>query len=293
MIQKQMLLSSSVKSVKQLDPIGNMHLFICTFDSKGCSSASPDDFAGAVELLRELEIQEDKIKVDPVIRNVGWRFFCLGKEIPAYENGYLKNFTLPFVNSESSRIVELNEGITKFYTSLKHVSFPRGQGYCQFSGGGDLCYVSNEREVTVITSGEEEIGNSPKNDFEEIEVGVIEGEKMEGKSPESVISQLRANMIVACVNTFINNLGITNKNLHEIQMLSSYGIVCTGAGDFGFMKLEIDFSKEEMTFVRKIQFAQRPRILTAVHVDLALDYIVGKLNTEQHLMPDSGNDQQI
>ena len=236
-----------------------MHLFICTFDLKGCSSASPGHFEGAVELLRELEIQEDKIKVDPVIRNVGWRFFCLGKKIPAYENGYLNNFTLPFVNSESSHIVELNEGITRFYPSLKHVSFPQGQGYCQFSGGGDICYVSNEREATVITSGEEEeeIGNS---DFEEIEVGVIEGKKMEGKSPESVISQLRASMIVACVNTFINNLGITNKNLHEIQMLSSYGIVCAGEGDFGFMKLEIDFSKNEMTFVCKIQFAQRPHI---------------------------------
>ena len=122
--------------------------------------------------------------------------------------------------------------------------------------------MSNEREATVITTveEEEEIGNSPKHDFEEIEIGVIEGKKMEGKSQESVISQLRANMIVACVNTFINNLGITNKNLHEIQMLSSYGIVCTGAGDFGFMKLEIDFSKNEMTFVCKIQFAQRPHI---------------------------------
>ena len=267
-----------------------MHLFICTFDLKGCSSASPGDFEGAVELLRELEIQEDKIKVDPFICNVGWRFFCLGEKIPAYDkDGYLKNFTLPFVNSESSRIEELKEGITRFYTSLKHVSFPQGQGYCQFSGGGDICYVSNEREASVITTVEEEediVSSSPRNNFEE-----IEGKKMDGKSPEALISQLRANRIVACVNTFVNNLimGITNKNLLEMQMLSSYGIVCTGAGDFGFMKLEIDFSKKEMTFVRKIPFAQRPRILTAVYLDLALDYIVGKLNTEEFPTPDSGN----
>ena len=57
-------------------------------------------------------------------------------------------------------------------------------------------------------------------------------------------------------------------------MLSSYGIVCTGAGDFGFIKLEIDFSKEKMTFVPKIPFARRACVMIAVHIDLALDYIV-------------------
>ena len=57
-------------------------------------------------------------------------------------------------------------------------------------------------------------------------------------------------------------------------MLSSYGIVCTGADDFGFIKLEIDFSKEKMTFVPKIPFARRACVMIAVHIDLALDYIV-------------------
>ena len=54
-------------------------------------------------------------------------------------------------------------------------------------------------------------------------------------------------------------------------MLSSYGIVCTGADDFGFIKLEIDFSKEKMTFV---PFARRACVMIAVHIDLALHYIV-------------------
>ena len=233
-------------------------------------------------LFQPLEFQRDKTNVDPFIRNVGWRFFCLREKISVYEDsGCLKDFSLRFVHSESSRMEELKKGITTSYKDLQPVPFPQGQGYCQFSGGGDICYVSNGMEATVITTAEEDIGNSPKDNFEEIEVGVIEGEKTEGTSPETLISQLRANMIVACVNTFVNNLimGITNKDLLEMKMLSSYGIVCTGAGDFGFMKLEIDFSKE-MTFVHKIPFARRLHVTTAVYIDLALDYIVEKLNTE-------------
>ena len=175
-----MLLNSSVKSVKRLDPIGNLHLFICIFDSKGCSSASPDDFEGAVELVRQLEFQKDKTKVDLFIRNVGWRFFCLSEEIPVYEDGHLKNFTLPFVHSESSHMEELKEGIIIFYKDLQHVPFPQGQGYCQFSGGGYICFVSsNGKEATVITTVEEDIGCnvSPNNDYEEIEIGVIKEKK--------------------------------------------------------------------------------------------------------------------
>ena len=101
---------------------------------------------------------------------------------------------------------ELKKVITTFYKDLQHVPFPQGQGYCQFSGGGDICFVSNGKEATVITTVEEDIGCnvSPNNDFEEIEVWVIERKKTEGKSLETLISQLQANTIVACVNTFAN-----------------------------------------------------------------------------------------
>ena len=121
----------------------------------------------------------NKTKVDPFIRNVGWRFFCLSEEILVYKDGYLKDFTLPFIHSESSRMEELTEGITTFYKDLQRVPFPQGRGYCQFSGGGDICFVSNGKEATVITTVEEDIvcNVSPNNDFEEIEVGVIEGKK--------------------------------------------------------------------------------------------------------------------
>ena len=157
MIQKKVLLNSSVTSVQRLDPIGNLHLYICKFDSKGCSSASPNDFDGTIVLLRQLEFQRDKTKVDPFIRNVGWRFFSLREKIPVYEDGHLKDFTLPFVHSESSRMEELKKGITTSYKDLQPVPFPQGQGYCQFSGGGDICFVSNGKEATVITTVEDMI----------------------------------------------------------------------------------------------------------------------------------------
>ena len=291
MLQKNMLLSSLVKDVERLDPFENLHLFICIFDTKACSSASTGDFVGIIKVLRELKIQSDKTGVDPVNRNVGWRFFCLGKRIQAYrEDGYLNDIALPFVKRESTRLAKLKDGIESVYTSLEQVELPEGQGYCQFSGGGDMCFVSSKSEATVITTAEEDmVDSSPRNDFEEINIGVIEGKKMEGKSQQALISQLQANMIVACVNTFVNNLitGIIDKNLIELQMLSSYGIVCTSAGDFGFMKLEIDFLGKKMTFVDKIRLAQKPHVLTAVYIDLALDYIVGKLKTEQLTTPDS------
>lgn len=145
--------------------------------------------------------------------------------------------------------------------------------YCQFSGGGDYLRLAGDATAnpSMDTSN---VNVSPQ--YEE-EIGHIGVKATEASSQKALEYQLRANTIVGCLKNFLHLLenNKISEDLQKLDILPCYGIACTGAGSFCFIKLEVNL--ECMYFHYKVQmknFASRNN--TAALIDLSLGYIAGK-----------------
>ena len=160
-------------------------------------------------------------------------------------------------------------------------------GYCQFSGGGDLCLYSNSQTLVVkgLTDENDEKnddgGLSPIYNGDSISTTIsIEGKRGEC-SYEKLTYQLYANVVLASVTKFIDKLQSYNEeDIETVDKIQGYGIIYTGFGDVGFYKLRMTFG-QPTTLTTKCKLAQLPQPYAAGLVDHLLDYYFKKL--EQYL----------
>ena len=243
----------------------------------------------------------ESIIVPPIqiTRNVGWSFFCLKankdmaleRHFEVKEKAQIKpDFTFPKPTSESERMDCLWMTIRDFY-QLSNENAPAKiskiappglrQGFCQFTGGGNLFIESQNGNALLLFTGqnEQDISLSPRSDDEICGI-TIEGKKRDYDT-DDLIHQLFANSILTIVSSFTQHINdYSEEFLVKIEKLSGYSIAYTGSGYFGFYKLIIDFGNP-MEFVKKVPLNDYLRPYAASYVDFALDYFFGKLNQTQ------------
>lgn len=284
---QNMNLPNGVSEFCQISKFGSFRIFIAKFKiTIQCSQAEACHYIGAnIDAVRhEIENVEVKIrsfheKLDE--RGLGWHFFSLGQESIRADD-----VAVPFQSDvpEKERIesirISLKKGIKMGDTILKcSVDVPNDQiPFCQFSGGGDLFFTVIKESAVLCTDIAllEQIEGSPQRDDELLTGSIIdlEGKKIEAKSTAALRYQLMANMIIGCTKFFIDTL--YNEQSVDTETLSCYGIACTGAGTFGFMKLEINFANVTMSFHSKIPFKTYKHTATAALIDFSIAYIANR-----------------
>lgn len=136
----------------------------------------------------------------------------------------------------------------------------------------------------MIYSGPElskDVTLSPTEDTETISWLIIEGKKSDC-TDESLLYQLIANTILACITTFVKNCKqkYDAAFIKNVTKISGYGVPYTGMGCAGFYKLEIKFDNP-IQFQAKFPIAQRLQPHSAAIVNYALDYFMGKITQPQ------------
>ena len=153
-----------VGKIKRLKAIGKFSIFIFIFNTKTkCSEAKEGDFFN----VNFPTIKELKLPPLSITRNVAWSFFTLNEDIT---DDLTKSFCYPKPSFEEKRMYCLQTTIMDQY-KLKSQHAPakvekidpktQTNGYCQFSGGGDLCLYSNSQTLVVKGLTDE---NDEKND---------------------------------------------------------------------------------------------------------------------------------
>ena len=124
-----------------------------------CSVATEADFVDVNFPIVEMKLPEMAVK-----RNVGWSFFTLNSDAnddltKYFENEKGKvlkqNFCFPQPESEARRIDCLLSTINSKYKLPNSLPKQQTDGYCQFSGGGDILIFS-EVETLVVHGTEED-----------------------------------------------------------------------------------------------------------------------------------------
>ena len=157
--------------------------------------------------------------------------------------------------------------------------------FCEFSGGGDLFFTTSQSQSTaaVLCTPElsHEINSSPQKDHNFTGASVLESKRSESPSYDLLRFQLMANMIIGCVKSFVDLL-VKQPTLDVLQheVLSTYGIVCTGAGTVGLMKLEKDFTAKAMRFLDKVPLQTFCcRCTSAALLDLIITHVASSTST--------------
>ena len=152
-----------VGKIERLKAIGKFSIFIFIFNTKTkCSEAKEGDFFNVNFPIKEL-----KLPPLSITRNVAWSFFTLNEDITDdltkyfldVKNTHLReSFCYPKPSFEEKRMYCLQTTIMDQY-KLKSQHAPakvekidpktQTDGYCQFSGGGDLCLYSNSQTLVV------------------------------------------------------------------------------------------------------------------------------------------------
>lgn len=283
-------------TLKRLKGIGKYSIFIFVFSRMTqCSAAAEADF---VDVDFPLVVKEMNLPVMGVTRNVGWSFFTLNDNLNDDLTKYFEdttgrvlkeNFCFPKPRYEEQRMACLLSTITSKYQLNKPNSLAKAMkieaktqtdGYCQFSGGGDIL-VHAELETLVVkgVTTKDDEGLSPIYDGTSASTTIsIEGKKSDNYSYEKLRYQLFANVILASITKFIDKMEKFDETTVEmVERITGYGIICTGIGDFGFYKLEMTFGKQTKLITR-FELSQRPQPYTAALVDHVLDYFFKKLN---------------
>ena len=143
----------------------------------------------------------------------------------------------------------------------------------QFSGDGNLFFNVSE-EAAVMCTDAIPLDRSPQHNDDILTGNVLEEKKTEAQSTDALKYQLMANMIIGSTKAFIDTLTVEKIAL---ATLSCYGIACTGAGTFAFMKLEIDFVNNKMSFHYKIPLGTYAHTTAAALIDYSIAYIATKM----------------
>ena len=265
--------------------IESIRIYIAKFENTTqCSEADVSDFNGAVIDEEGYIIRNMEEKITPFYNNLderglGWHFFSLGNDSIRAANPLCSiDYDVPESMRVSSLTLSLIKGIKmgeKFLKCSVH-DLNDQRHYCQFSGDGNMFFSISEETAVVCTNATPLDETDCYND-DVLTGSLFEGKKIEARSTESLKYQLMANMIILCTKVFIDSLTVETMALATI---SCYGIACTGAGTFGFMKLEINFDSKEMSFHSKIPFQTYiHRTTSAAFIDYSIAYIATKMVT--------------
>jgi len=280
-------------SIVDLGTRGTVRVYVFKFnDTTKCSDASADH-------IQCRFVSDSKLPKIPLglRRHVAWSFYSLvadikydlKKDFISAENGQLKvPYTFRRPDAEENRVEALHMSIHDYFNlksedsgiQLKRIHSPGiTNGYCQFTGGGDI-HLEKLTDSLVIYSGPEmskDITQSPIHNGETISDLTIEGIKTD-ESFNKLLGQLYANTILTCVTTFLNKCEkkYDAAFIKDVKQISGYGIAYTGMGCVGFYKLQIGFDGI-MEFQTKFPLAQYPQPQSAAIVDYALDYFMGKV----------------
>lgn len=262
-----------------------------------CSSASDADFC-RVRFPLDGDPENNKL-VLPVLgikRNVAWSFFTLEDTYDHFtdDGGTMvkPEFQLPVVAYEDLRIQKLLDNIIREYklnipnaiaTARKIEPTTQVDGYCQFSGGGDICvYGANETLVVngLISDKDEELSPnklSPVYNGSSTSTTLsIEGKEGDD-GHDKLKHQLFANMVIASVTNFIKGIDqCTEEDIRKVNQVTGYGIAYTESGDVGFYKLKMTFG-ENTKICTKVPIARRIQVYAAALVDHLLDYYFKRL----------------
>ena len=140
---------------------------------------------------------------------------------------------MEFLSQAIAKYLE-NEGIMAEVRRFKHPGLR--DGYCQFTGGGDV-YIDNQEMSMIITNHQEDPSVSPRNDSDHMS-GTVEGKKSDVEITK-LKYQLFANTIVNCVTSFTTRCKekYDEDFIRRVNQLIGYGVAYSGAGHAGFYKL--------------------------------------------------------
>ena len=277
---------------------GKLAVFVFKFATMTpCSSASQSDFSRVI-FLKEGDPENKKLVLPElrIKRNVAWSFFTLEDTYDHFTDDgrtVKPEFELPVVPYEEQRIKKLLDNIKCEYNLNQPNPVAKAEkvepttqmdGYCQFSGGGDICV--HGANVTLVVNGlisEEEDEELSPNKLSPVYEGTSTSTTLsiEGKrgdfGHDKLRNQLFANMVVASVTKFIKGLEQFNEeDIRKVNQVTGCGISYTGSGDVGFYKLKMKFG-EETKICTKVPIARRIRVYAAALVDHLLDYYFKRL----------------
>ena len=283
--------------LKRFDSIGKYSIFVFIFNTMTpCSSAKEADFVDVSFPTVEMKLPEIALTT-----NVGWSFFSLNPDTSDNLEKYFVDkkrtllkpvFRFPQPYSEDHRIECLLTTIKRKYqlpnslaNAEKVVPQLETDGYCQFSGGGDILVHSGLE--TLVVQGKEEDNEEGHGGLSPISDGTaasttlsVEGKKGD-YSYERLKYQLFANIVRASVVKFINSMKrFDEKSIEDVNIITGYGANYTGCGHIGFYKLEMTFN-QNTTMITKLELSQRPQQYAAAIMDYILDYFFKKLNQYQ------------
>lgn len=145
--------------------------------------------------------------------------------------------------------------------------------FCQFGGGGDI-YLRLSGQLAVVGGDTNAIKLSQEDNR------TCMNTSFEGKANSTDSTQLKyqlmANMVVAGFIDSVKDGKMEQSELVKLQKLSCYGMACTGASTFCFLKLVIDFSTNNMLFKFKVPMTTFPVRNTAAAIDLCIAYVMKK-----------------
>ena len=190
-------------------------------------------------------------------RKIIWDFYALGDDL----DPQLCKFD-PFV-PEQRRVAKLYLSLSrgfqleKNWCSCEVEYLDDRRLFCEFSGGGDLLFTTSQRVLCTELSHE-------INSYDVLQF------------------QPMADMIIGCVKSFVDLLS-KQPTLEHLQheVLSTYGIACTGAGTVGLVKLEIDFTAKAMRFLDKVPLQTfLCRSTSAALDDLIITHVASSTSTQ-------------
>ena len=268
-----------------ISTVRNIAVYIAKFKIyTACSTASDCDFTNILEGKRLLDCDHVLDFIDNLKkRRLSWDLYALGNDL----DPQLCTFD-PFA-LERQRVAKLHSSLTrgfqleKNWCSCEVEYLDDRRLFCQFSGGGDLFFSTSQSTATMLCIPELElsqnINSSPQKDCHWTHSSVIE--RSESSSYDSLRFQLMADMVIGCVKSFVD-LVSKQPTLDNLQMdvISTYGIVCTGAGTVGLLKLEIDFTEKVMRFLEKVPLQTFCcRSTSAALLDLIILHVASSTST--------------
>lgn len=264
---------SNVSSIQKIGTVAKYHVFYAKFSNcTQCSDANESLFAGVSRESREIDL--DKLVDELDKRHLGWSFFSLGN--PSIKSSGVR--CVP-TSSEDNRVSALYAALIKEGHKVTG-QFKHCGNFCEFTGGGDI-YIDNQEKVVVCTATSTALEDLNENLSPQIDDDLFTGTIIEGKKGDAKASlayQLMANMIILITRKTIDMLSteLNTTWLCDFESVSCYRIAYTGSGDFGFIKLEIDFQKQKMIFVDKIPVARYTLQGSAALFDFTIDYLTMK-----------------
>lgn len=148
------------------------------------------------------------------------------------------------------------------------------------SQGGDIFINVYGTGTVMCTSREDSVplSLSPPDANEQVTGTILEGKRSDAVSLDTLLYQLMANMVTVCTRRF-EQLVIEMEDeatLHSLNIISCYGIACTGSGEFSFLKLKLNLEDEKMHFITKIPLSKFFPSTTAALIDFCIHYITAK-----------------